>query len=56
MAKAGLPVSQSPEGASTRPPEKTPETGVTSCTDMKIGSVQPPGCGAIPNEGIQGDE
>jgi hypothetical protein len=34
MAKAGLPESQSPEGASKRPPEKMPVTGAGPCGEM----------------------
>jgi hypothetical protein len=35
---------------------KTPETGATLCAGMMPGSAQPSGRGAMPSEGIQGDE
>jgi hypothetical protein len=35
---------------------KTPVTGAASCVDIGGRSTQPPGCGAMPSEGIQGDE
>jgi hypothetical protein len=35
---------------------KTPGTGVTPCIDIGGESMQPPGCEAMPNEGIKGDE
>src|SRR5205823_8211475 len=38
------------------PAGKTPETGAVPCVDLVPGSTQPSGCGAMPSEGIQGDE
>ena len=35
---------------------KTPETGAASCAGIYAGPVQPSGCGAMPSEGIEGDE
>ena len=35
---------------------KTPETGATSCIGNVGQLMQPPGRGAMPSEGIQGDE
>ena len=56
MAKVGLPESQSPEGASTTPAGKTPETGAGPCGGM---SDEPAailrGAGAMPCQGIKGD-
>jgi len=56
MVKARLPESQSPEDATFRPPEMYPETGAVPCIGVSSYPMQPSGCGAIPNEGIQGDE
>ena len=38
------------------PAGKTSETGAVSCAGIFAGSAQPPGCGAMPSEGIEGDE
>jgi len=35
---------------------KMPETGVTSCVDISVGSAQLPEREAMTNEAIQGDE
>ena len=35
---------------------KTPETGAASCVGIGGRPTQPPGSGAMPSEGIQGDE
>jgi hypothetical protein len=35
---------------------KTPETGATPCIGNVGQLMQPPGRGAMPSEGIQGDE
>src|SRR6266702_4492804 len=40
MAKAGLPESQSPEGATWSPAGKTPETGAGPCGEMIMCSLQ----------------
>jgi hypothetical protein len=56
MAKAKLPEPQSPDGAKQRPPEMTPVIGATTCAGIVKGPVQPLGRGAMPSEGIQGDE
>jgi hypothetical protein len=34
------------------PAGKTPETGAASCVGLISWSMQPSGCGAMPNEGI----
>ena len=54
--KARLPASQSPADANIHPPEITSETGATFCVGISSRSAQPLGRGAIPSEGIQGDE
>jgi len=56
MAKAGLPEVQSPEGAIRTPAGKMPETGAALCGRVHRYLTQPPGSGAMPNQGIQGDE
>ncbi len=56
MAKAGLPESQSPGDATSSSAGKTPVTGAASCIGMVMWPVQPPGRGALPSEGIKGDE
>jgi hypothetical protein len=56
MAKARLPESQCPEGASRTPVGKTPETGAAPCIRVQRYRVQPPERGTIPSEGIQGHE
>ena len=38
------------------PTGKTPETGAASCAGIFAGPAHPPGCGAMPSEGIEGDE
>ena len=38
------------------PAGKTPETGAVFCVGMVPLLMQPPGRGAMPSEGIQGDE
>jgi hypothetical protein len=35
---------------------KTPETGAAPCASLAMWLVQPPWCGAISSEEIQGDE
>ena len=55
MAKAGLPEAQSPEGARCTPAGKTPGTGAASCGRVRE-ACAPPGAGAMPSEGIEGDE
>jgi len=35
---------------------KTPETGAVPCTGIQFLPVHPSGDGAIPREGIEGDE
>jgi hypothetical protein len=52
MAKAGLPEAQSPDDEADTSAGKTPETGAVSCTGIVYVLVQPPGCGAMPSEGI----
>ncbi len=56
MAKAELPEAQSPEGASHTPTGKTPVTGASPCSKFQMCLPQPFGVGAMPSEGIQGDE
>jgi hypothetical protein len=56
MVKARLPEAQSPDDGKIASAGKTPETGAKSCLGIVEGPVQPPGCGAIPSEGIEGDE
>ncbi len=54
--KTGLSESQSPEDAIDTSVGKTPETGAASCTGVQFSPVHPSGSGAIPSEGIEGDE
>jgi hypothetical protein len=56
LAKAKLPESQSPEDAKYHPPEIALVTGATACASIVEGPAQPLGRGAMPSEGIQGDE
>jgi hypothetical protein len=56
MAKAGLPEAQSPGGAIRTPAGKMPETGAAPCGRVHRYLPQPPGRGAMPSQGIQGDE
>jgi putative transposase len=56
MAEAGLPAPQSPGDVSSTSAGKTPDTGAMSCIGIEWWPVQPPGRGAMPNKGIQGDE
>jgi hypothetical protein len=53
---AGLPDSRISRRCKNTSAGKTHETGATSCVDFVRGSTQPPGRGAMPSEGIQGDE
>jgi hypothetical protein len=53
---AALPDSQISRRCKNTSAGKTHETGATSCVDIVRGSTQPPGRGAMPSEGIQGDE
>ena len=53
---AGLPDSRISRRCKDTSAGKTHETGATSCVDFVRGSTQPPGSGAMPSEGIQGDE
>jgi hypothetical protein len=55
MAKAGLPESQSPEDGSSHPPERRLKPAPALLDVCEIVG-QPPGTGAMPSEGIQGDE
>jgi hypothetical protein len=56
MAKAGLPESQSPGDESSHPPERHLEPVPALRCPVEIGSSQPSGPGAMPSEGIEGDE
>jgi hypothetical protein len=56
MAKAGLPEPQSPDDENGTSAGKAFVTGATPCTSIITRPVHPPGCGAIPSEGMQGDE
>ena len=56
MAKARLPESQFPEGASHRPPERHLKPAPSSVAGSLGARRNPSGDGAIPNEGIQGNE
>jgi hypothetical protein len=56
MAKARLPESQFPEGASRTPAGKTPETGAAPAPGSICAWRNLPGYGAMPSEGIQGNE
>jgi len=38
------------------PSKNMPGTGAASCNSIAAGLLQPSECGAIPSEGIQGDE
>ena len=55
MAKAGLPEAQSPEDAFSHPPERRPKPAPALRRWVGCPS-QPPEPGAMPSEGIQGDE
>src|SRR5436190_17671348 len=55
MAKAGLPESQSPEDGSSHPSERH-ETGASPAARVENGRCNLRGHGAMPSEGIQGDE
>jgi hypothetical protein len=55
MAKAGLPEPQSPEDGSSRPPERHLKP-VPALRSLGEKATQPLGPGAMPSEGIQGDE
>ena len=56
MAKATLPEPQFPEGATRTPAGKTPETGAAPAPGRTGACRNPPGRGAMPSEGIQGNE
>ena len=56
MAKAGLPESQSPEDGSSRPPERRLKPVPALRCSVETSWSQPSGLGAMPSEGIQGDE
>jgi hypothetical protein len=56
MTKAGLPEPLISRRCKDSSIGKTSETGAMLCIGIKSLLVQPPGCGAIPSEGIQGDE
>jgi hypothetical protein len=56
MVKAGLPKAESPEDAIIPSTGKTPVTGAIPCVGIPALPVQLPGYGAMPSEGIQGDE
>jgi hypothetical protein len=56
MAKAGLPESQSPGDGSSHPPERHLKPVPALRCPVEIGSSQPSGPGAMPSEGIEGDE
>jgi len=55
-AKAGLP--DTPISRRCKEPSagNAPVTGATACAGIVKGLAQPLGCGAMPSEGIQGDE
>jgi hypothetical protein len=55
MAKAGLPESQSPVDASSRPPERPLKPVPRSASESKVADA-PPERGATPSEGVEGDE
>jgi hypothetical protein len=54
-AKPALAEAQSPEDGSSHPPERRPKPAPALPPEWKR-TVQPPGPGAMPSEGIQGDE
>jgi hypothetical protein len=56
MAKAVLLEAQSPVDESSHPPETTSETGALLCDGIDFALSQPSERGAMPSEGIQGDE
>jgi hypothetical protein len=56
MAKAGLLEAQSPDDESSHPPETMSETGALLCDSIDLSLSQPSEQGAMPSEGIQGDE
>ena len=56
MAKAGLPEAQSPEDGSSHPPERHLKPAPALRRVGKSRLSQPSGPGAMPSEGIQGDE
>lgn len=49
-------IAQSPADARTRPSEEAPETGATFCDGIVSRPTQPLERGAMPSEGIEGDE
>ena len=55
-AKAGLPESQSPEDGRSHPPERCLTPAPRPAPALMPWPGQPPGRGAMPSEGIQGDE
>ena len=56
MAKAELLEPQSPDDEKVTSVGMAPDADVTPGAGIVKGPVQPSGCGAMPNEGIQGDE
>ena len=54
--KATLPESQSPDDANIHPPERRLKPAPRPVSAFLSRPVQPLGRGAMPNEGIQGDE
>ena len=56
MAKAGLPESQSPDDAKSHPPERRLKPAPCPAIGIVQRPPQPPERGAMPSEGIQGDE
>lgn len=52
MAKAGLLESQFPGDGRSHPSEITPEADAAPCLGLVPWPGQPPGCGAMPSEGI----
>ena len=56
MAKAGLPDIPISRRCKETSAGKIPETGATICVDIVERSMQPSDRGAMPSEGIQGDE
>jgi hypothetical protein len=56
MAKAGLPDIPISRRCKESSVGKTLETGATFCVGIVKGPMQPSGCGAMPSEGIEGDE
>jgi hypothetical protein len=55
-AKAGLPDIPISRRRKVTSAGKTPETGAMLCDGIVEGPLQPPEHGAMPNEGIKGDE